>query len=90
MFPSVAREDRDKRTYHRTLEMVMMPSASLDIQMFTGITPGYGLHIRDSDAEITNMAGSLPGFNWDLGSNCEPIQDDPRLENYNVQVHVHV
>lgn len=67
--------DRDKRTVDRTLEMIMQPSASLGptVDIFTGITPGYG---------------SIPSFNWDQGNTDEPIQDDPALENYNVKERV--
>ena len=28
------------------------------------------------------------GFNWDVTSSDEPVQDDPRLTNYNVRARV--
>ena len=36
------------------------------------------------------MSGPINNFDWDQGSGDEPIQDDPALENYNVQTEVNM
>lgn len=65
-------QDRDVREADQTLELIMQPSASLgaSVDIFTGVIPGY--------CPINN-------FDWEQGSSDEPIQDDPALEDYNVQ-----
>ena len=65
-------QDRAIREQDLTQEMIMLTSTSLgaSADIFTGVIPGY--------CPINN-------FNWEQGSSDEPIQDDPALEDYNVQ-----
>jgi hypothetical protein len=57
--------------------MIWRPSPSLGTagQVFTG-------------AFERNGYGPPGGFNWDTGSGDAPIQDDPKLTDYNVQSRV--
>lgn len=50
------------------------PSLGKDSQVFSGLTGEYG-----------GNYGPPSGFNWNVNSNDEPIQDDPNLEDYNVE-----
>ena len=67
-------QDRAARQNRSDLEMIWRASASTGVntQVFTGAMPGYG----PPDARLC----------WDeVGcSNTQPIQDDPALEDYNV------
>ena len=64
-------QDWNVRSQAKTLETVMRPSKSLgdSVNIFTGAMPGYG---------------PPDGFDWDIGSGDAPVQDDIRLEDYNV------
>ena len=67
-------EDRLNRESRREMEVIWSASKSLgaDNQIFTGaFVGGFGY-------------GPPSGFNWDLKANTQRIQDDPRLEGYNV------
>jgi len=50
------------------------PSLGPSAQVFTGLTGSYH-----------GNYGPPSGFNWDIFSSDEPIQDNPALENYNVK-----
>jgi len=64
-------EDIRKRQSEKGLELMWYPSQSLpDIKMFTHIM--YQHYVPP------------PGFDWDVDSGDEPIQDDKELEDYNV------
>ncbi|CAE8731422.1 unnamed protein product [Polarella glacialis] len=45
-----------------------------NLEVFTGLTGSY-----------QGNYGPPSGFNWDIFSSDEPIQDNPALENYNVK-----
>ena len=76
----------------------MQPSASLgaSVDIFTGVIPGYCLlqekcnilclhEYLKQPPHYFNYVGPINNFNWEQGSSDEPIQDDPALEDYNVQ-----
>jgi hypothetical protein len=72
-----------------TLELIMQPSASLgaSVDIFTGVIPFYCLPMLFiiSSSFINSSIGPISNFDWDQGSDDAPIQDDPALEDYNVQ-----
>jgi len=75
-FGRIDYQDLALRVNQSAAEFVWRASPSLgpQTQVFTGLTGEYG-----------GNYGPPAGFNWDHSSNDEPIQDDPDLENYNVQ-----
>lgn len=74
-FGRIDYQDRIEREAALTLEVVMQPSESLgqSADIFTGVMRGYG---------------PLPGFNFDWGSKDQPMQDDDRLHDYNIESRV--
>lgn len=75
-FARIDYDDKKKRLQDITMEMVWRGSASLGApnDLFTGVTyAGYG---------------PPAGFCFDQFCDDPPIQDDPRLEDYNVQERV--
>jgi hypothetical protein len=73
-FARIDYQDKTKRLAERTLETMWRGSRSLDpveTQTFTGAFYGW--------------YGPPTGFNWEIGSDDPPIQDDPHLFDYNVE-----
>jgi len=72
-FARIDYQDSDRRALDKDYEMIWRPSPSLghNGQVFTG-------------AFERNGYGPPQGFDWDIGSWDAPIQDDERLEDYNV------
>jgi len=70
-FGRIDYQDRTVRQGKKTLESIMRGSPSLgeESDIFTGVMPGYG---------------APNGFNFEVTSRDPPIQDDHRLEDYNV------
>lgn len=71
-FGRLDHDDKTTRWNSKTLEMVWEASANLgkDAWLFTGVLP--------------NGYGPPSGFCFDILCNDEPIMDDPRLHDYNV------
>ena len=68
--------------------MIMQPSPSLGstVDIFTGVMDGYGTGCECVSLSLTHMSqGPIGDFDWEVGSGNAPIQDDPALEDYNVQ-----
>ena len=67
--------------------MIMQPSPSLGstADIFTGIMPGY-CKLKTIVILTKFLIRGVPisGFFWEVGSSDTPIQDDPTLEDYNV------
>eukprot|EP00047_Mylnosiga_fluctuans_P023990 m.150634 g.150634 ORF g.150634 m.150634 type:complete len:975 (+) comp9747_c0_seq2:15-2939(+) len=74
-FGRIDYQDRVLRVAEGTLEMVSQPSPSLGPQadLFTGALNGYG---------------PIPGFDFNIGSNAAPLNDDDRLEGVNIKQRV--
>jgi hypothetical protein len=72
-FARIDYQDSIYRDANKEYEMIWRPSPSLGVngQIFTG-------------AFERNGYGPPGGFNWDAFSSDAPIQDDPRLEDFNV------
>lgn len=72
-------EDLAIRRQGKACEFVWRASPSLgaEAQVFSGLT-----------GECGGNYGPPQGFNWDIFSNDEPIQDDPHLHDYNVKSRV--
>ncbi|XP_072528049.1 lysosomal alpha-mannosidase isoform X1 [Salminus brasiliensis] len=66
-------QDKGRRMKMKEMEMVWRASGSLKppaADLFTGVLP--------------NGYNPPPGFCWDQSCSDEPVQDDPELEDYNV------
>lgn len=76
-FARIDYQDSFYRNQNKDYEMIWRPSPSLGMtgQIFTG-------------AFERNGYGPPPSFDWDEGSRDAPIQDDLRLEDYNVKERV--
>jgi len=78
-FGRIDYQDLALRQQHKEAEFVWRASKSLGAkaQVFTGLT-----------GEYRGNYGPPDGFNWDVGQDDEPMQDDPNLEDYNVKSRV--
>eukprot|EP00927_Polykrikos_kofoidii_P010586 TRINITY_DN14462_c0_g1_i1.p1 TRINITY_DN14462_c0_g1~~TRINITY_DN14462_c0_g1_i1.p1 ORF type:complete len:1029 (-),score=189.34 TRINITY_DN14462_c0_g1_i1:76-3162(-) len=74
-FGRIDYQDLSNRLNTSAAEFVWRASPSLGVgtQIFSGLT-----------GEYHGNYGPPPGFNWDVSSDDEPVQDDKSLENYNV------
>ena len=75
-FGRIDYQDYDTRAKTKSLEWLWQASASLgeDASLFAG--------------QFWNGYGPPDRFNFDIGSNDPPVQDDPRLTDYNVDERV--
>mmetsp|Transcript_56397 Transcript_56397/g.134643 ORF Transcript_56397/g.134643 Transcript_56397/m.134643 type:complete len:987 (-) Transcript_56397:208-3168(-) len=78
-FGRIDYQDLELRREKKEAEFIWRASPSLgaDAQVFTGLTGEYG-----------GNYGPPAGFDWDVTSSDETIQDDPALEDYNVKSRV--
>lgn len=78
-FGRIDYEDLDLRRKNKACEFVWRASPSLgkDAQVFSGLT-----------GECGGNYGPPTGFDWDIFSSDEPIQDDERLHGHNVKSRV--
>jgi len=78
-FGRIDYQDLAIRRKAKTCEFVWRASPSLGpaAQVFSGLT-----------GECGGNYGPPPGFNWDIFSSDEPVQDDVRVHDYNVQSRV--
>jgi alpha-mannosidase len=78
-FGRIDYQDLDARHKNSSCEFIWRASPSLgsDAQVFSGLTGSYGGNYGPPD-----------GFDWNVGSNDEPVEDDSRLDTYNVQSRV--
>ena len=72
-------QDLDKRLKDKAAEWLWRASPSLgpDAQVFAGLTGSY-----------SGNYGPPSGFCWDIKCSDEPVQDDARLDGYNVESRV--
>lgn len=75
-FGRIDDQDRHLRINRSDCEFIWRGSPSLgdSAQVFSGLTGEYG-----------GNYGPPKGFEWNVNENAEPIQDDPELDDYNVQ-----
>eukprot|EP00928_Gymnodinium_smaydae_P071618 TRINITY_DN55154_c0_g1_i1.p1 TRINITY_DN55154_c0_g1~~TRINITY_DN55154_c0_g1_i1.p1 ORF type:complete len:1000 (-),score=187.82 TRINITY_DN55154_c0_g1_i1:255-3206(-) len=78
-FGRIDYQDLAARVENKAAEFVWRASPSLgkDAQVFSGLTGSYG-----------GNYGPPQGFDWDVRSDDEPVQDDPSLNDYNVKSRV--
>lgn len=74
-FGRIDYQDLELRNKERRAEFIWRASPSLgpDAQVFAGLTGEYG-----------GNYGAPAGFNWDIRSNDEPVEDNENLQDHNV------
>lgn len=78
-FGRIDYQDLELRKKTKSAEFIWRASPSLgaNVQVFSGLTGEYG-----------GNYGPPEGFDWNEGSHDQPVQDDRKLEDYNVKSRV--